>query len=83
MLLCMVGFVECELCLLKVLEGMRRVLFCMLEVVEGGTLLLEVFEVPEVMRYVLLLYDESCGGWVQCAEMDVMRCADLYTGGSG
>ena len=33
---------------------MRCVLFCMLEAVEGGFYLLEVLDVPEVMRRVLL-----------------------------
>jgi len=36
---------------LEMLEGMRRVLRCMLEVVEGELCLLEV---PELMRCVLL-----------------------------
>jgi hypothetical protein len=38
-----------------VLEVMRCVLFCVLEVVEGGLCLLEVLEVLEVTRCVLVL----------------------------
>src|SRR6266480_1314896 len=39
---------------LEMLEGMPGVLLCMLEAVEGGLCLLDVLEVPEVMRRVLL-----------------------------
>ena len=45
----MLEAVECELCLLEVLEVMRFVLLCMLEAVEGGLCspeMLEVLEVP-------------------------------------
>ena len=48
--------VEGELCLLEVMEGMRRVLFRILETVECGVSLLgvlNVLEVLEVIRCVL------------------------------
>src|SRR5436189_1243517 len=35
---------------LETLEGMRRVLLCRVEAVEGELCLLEVLEMPEVMR---------------------------------
>jgi len=44
-LLCMLEAVEGRLCLLEVLEAMRRVLLCMLEDVEGGLCFREVSEV--------------------------------------
>ena len=50
---------------LEMWEGMRRVLLCMLETVEGELCWLEVSEVPEapeVMRCVLLLYAGGCRG---------------------
>ena len=46
-LLCKLEAVEGALCLLEVLEVMRRVLLRILEAVEGALCLLEV---PEVMR---------------------------------
>ncbi len=45
----------------EMLEGMRRVLLCVLEVVEGEFCLLEVLEVTEVMRCVLLSMLEAGG----------------------
>ena len=41
---CAALYVEVELCLLEVLKGMRRLLLCMLEAVEGGLNLLEELE---------------------------------------
>jgi len=48
--LCMLEAVEGGLCLLEMLEAMRRVLLCALEAVEGRLCLLDVLE---VMRRVL------------------------------
>ena len=45
---------EVVLYALEMLEGMRRVLLCVLEAVEGELRLLEVLEMSEVMRCVLL-----------------------------
>src|SRR6266480_3942349 len=47
---------------LEMLEGMRRVLLCMLEVVEGELCLLEVLKVQDVMRCVLLCILEAVEG---------------------
>src|SRR6266480_6837802 len=43
----------------EMLEGMRRVLFCMFEVVEGELCLPEELEEPDVMRCVLLCILEA------------------------
>ncbi len=51
---------EVVLYALEMREGLRRVLLCMLEAVEGELCLLEV---TEVMRGVLL-YAGGCGRWV-------------------
>jgi len=45
---------EVVLYALEMLEGVRRVLLCMLEAVEGGLYLPIVSEVPDVMCCVLL-----------------------------
>ncbi len=70
------------------LEGMRRVLLCMLEAVEGERSLLKA---SEVMHRVLLCTLVGCGGWtlfaggvggVGGAGGDT-PCASLYAGGHG
>ena len=45
---------------------MHRVLFCMLEAVEGELCLLKLLEVPEVMRCVLLCILEDVEGGSVC-----------------
>ena len=82
---------EVALHTLEMLEGMRRVLLCMLEAVEGEICLLEVLEamqcvllcmlaVPEVMRCVLLCLLEALKA-LEVLEMlevpEVMRCVLL------
>ena len=62
----------------EMLEGMRRVLLRMLEVVEGVLCLQEVLEVPElpeVMRCALLFMPEALE---MLDALDVMRCVLLY-----
>ena len=71
----------------EMLEGMRRVLLCMLEAVEGELCLLEVPEVQEAMRSVLLCIQEAVevsnfAGGVGGAGGDAL-CATLYAGGCG
>ena len=65
---------------LEMLEGVHRVLLCMLEAVEGGLCLrevsevLEVMEVPEVMPCVLLRMLEAVEGGLCLREVsEVMR----------
>src|SRR6266480_3748928 len=68
---------EVALHALEMLEGMRRVLLCMLEAVEGEICLLAV---PEVMRCVLLCLLEALKA-LEVLEMlevpEVMRCVLL------
>ena len=66
---------------LDMLEGMRCMLFCMLEAVEGGFSLLgvsEVPEVPEVMRCVLLCMLEAVEGELRLLEV-LERCAMCWS----
>ncbi len=61
---------------LEMWEGMRRVLLCMLETVEGELCWLEVSEVPEapeVMRCVLLCMLEAVEGrlWAQFPSFEI------------
>src|SRR6266480_998554 len=76
---------------LEMLEGMGRVLRCMLEAVEGELCLLEV---PEVMHRVLLCLlevlevpegPEMTRYVLLCMleALEVMRCVLLYSGGCG
>jgi len=68
------GRAECDATLPEVVEVMRRVLLCMLEV---GICLLEVLavsEVPEVMRCVLLCMLEV---FEALEAMEEMRCVPL------
>ena len=77
--LCLLEVMRCVLlCMLEVPEVMRCVLLCMLEV-------LEVLEVPEVMRCVLLWTLEAVDGglcFTGCAGGDAL-CAALYARGCG
>ena len=51
----------------EALEVMRRVLLCMLEAAEGELCLLEVLEVPEVMRCVQVLWTYALSVGFCCA----------------
>lgn len=56
MLLCILEAVECELCLQEpqeVVEVMRCVLFCMLDVVEGGSLFARDYIFPIIETWEL------------------------------
>ena len=65
---------EAVLHALEMLEGMRRVLLCMLEAVEDELCLLEVLEAPAVMRCIL----EAVEGRLCLLEVpDVIRCVLL------
>ena len=55
--------------MLEVLEGVRRVLLCILEAVEGGFCLPIVLEVPEVMCCVLLY--GGFGGRAQFRDFEI------------
>src|SRR5216117_3240971 len=62
---------------------MRRVPFCVPEAVEGELCLLEVLEVPEAIRCVLLCMPDTMGVGIYSLEMlgvpEVMHCALLCT----
>ena len=79
--------VEGRLGLSKVLRVMRRVLLCMMEAAEGELCVLEVPEVPDVVRCATLSTG-GCGRWdlfvggVGGAGDDAL-CTALYAGGSG
>jgi len=66
---------------LEMLEVMRCVLLCVLEVAEGVLCLLEAPEVAETMRLCATLCAGGCGR-AGDAEGDAL-CAALYTGGCG
>jgi len=72
---------------LEMLEGMRCMLLCMLEAVEGEICLLEVEAIRCSLLYILeamedgLCLMEAVGG-AACAEGDA-RCVTLYAGGCG
>ncbi len=60
---------EVVLSALEMLEGMRRVLLCMPEVVEGDLCLLELLEVLNVMRCVLFCILEGVEGRIHLLDV--------------
>ena len=78
---CVLGAVEGELCVLAVLEAIRRVLLFMLDAVEGELRLLEVLE----NALCATLYAGASGRWARFAggvggAGGDAPCATLYAG---